>query len=96
MQGELQRVHETPQYKALEGEGSDKAQADEAWDYARSWSSSLIEDLFAGQLQSTLQCPHCGNQSHSFSDFLDVSLPLPIGHAACTIKVKHDCNPCMQ
>lgn len=94
VQGELQRVHGTPQYKALQGKGSDKAQADEAWEYARSWSSSLVEDVFAGQLQSTLRCPACGKRSHSFSDFLDLSLPLPkkTGRAACTIEVKHDCS----
>ena len=66
-----------PPYKELKGEGSVSQQADEAWEYAHSRSNSVIQDIFAGQLQSTLQCPDCQAESHSFDDFMDLSLALP-------------------
>lgn len=94
MQTELNRVKGKPPYKELKGEGSVKTQADEAWDYAHSRSSSVIQDVFAGQLQSTLQCPACGALSHTFDEFMDLSLPLPqesglsVRSPTCTIQVK--------
>lgn len=84
-----------PKYKELEGKGSVQEQADEACDYAPSWSSSsLADDAFTGQLRSTLQCPARGAQSHRFDNFQDLSLPLPqeSGPAGCTLKVKCDCS----
>ena len=94
MQTELNRVKGKPPYKELKGEGSVSAQANEAWDYAHSRSSSVIQDVFAGQLQSTLQCPACGTLSHTFDEFMDLSLPLPqkpsfgIRTPTCTIQVR--------
>lgn len=93
VQIELNRVKGKPPYRELKGEGSLKAQADEAWDYAHSRSSSVIQDVFAGQLQSTLQCPACGALSHTFDEFMDLSLPLPqksslsMRRPTCTIQV---------
>ena len=81
-----------PPYKELKGEGSVSAQAEEAWSYGQSRSRSVIQDIFAGQLQSTLQCPDCGTCSHTFDDFLDISLPLPCKsshRAVCTIQVRN-------
>ena len=84
-----------PPYKELKGEGSVNAQAEEAWDYAHSRSSSVVQDIFAGQLQSTLQCPVCGALSHTFDEFMDLSLPLPqkpglsVRTPSCTIQVNH-------
>ena len=83
-------------YKELKGEGTVSQQADEAWEYAHSRSNSVIQDIFAGQLQSTLECPACHAQSHTFDEFMDLSLPLPQkashslrGGSTCTIQVKH-------
>ena len=82
-----------PPYKELKGEGSVSQQADEAWEYAHSRSSSVIQDIFAGQLQSTLQCPDCHAESHTFDEFMDLSLPLPQQGglrrrtSSCTIQV---------
>ena len=97
MQTELNRVKGKPPYRELKGEGSLAQQADEAWDYAHSRSSSVIQDVFAGQLQSTLQCPHCNGLSHTFDEFMDLSLPLPQksgfslrGRHSCTIQVVKD------
>jgi len=42
-----------PWYKELEGKGEEEFQAEEAWDYARSWADSAIDDIFGGLLQST-------------------------------------------
>lgn len=93
LQTELNRVKGKPPYKELKGEGSINAQADEAWDYGHSRSNSVIQDIFAGQLQSTLQCPACGALSHTFDEFMDLSLPLPqtaglsVRSPTCTIQV---------
>ncbi len=83
-----------PAYKELKGEGTVSQQADEAWEYAHSRSNSVIQDIFAGQLQSTLECPACHALSHTFDEFMDLSLPLPqkSGHSlrggkTCTIQV---------
>lgn len=77
MQKELDRVQGPLPYKELKGKGTVSAQAEEAWDYARSRSSSVINDLFAGQLQSTVTCPACGVESHSFEDFYHLSCLCP-------------------
>lgn len=84
-----------PPYKELKGEGSVGAQAEEAWQYARSRSTSIISDVFAGQFQSTLQCPVCGASSHTFDEFLDVSLELPeqlVKGSTITLQVKYTCG----
>lgn len=88
---------QTTLYMELEGEESLKTPADEAWDFSRSKSSSVFADLFAGQLQNTLQCPHpgCRQFSHTFTDFYDLSLPLALestSGSACNIQVSNACT----
>ena len=34
-------------------------QAEEAFGYARSWNDSIVDDIFGGLLQSTIQCQAC-------------------------------------
>lgn len=83
-------------YKELKGEGSAKAQADEAWEYVCSRSSSVIKDIFTGQSQSTLQCPHCAATSYKFEEFVHLSLPLPQKpnlKSVCTMQVKKPVVP---
>ena len=94
VQTELNRVKGKAPYKELKGEGTVSQQADEAWEYAHSRSNSIIQDIFAGQLQSTLECPACHALSHTFDEFMDLSLPLPQkgsrslrGGSTCTIQV---------
>lgn len=87
MQADGNRVLQRPAYKDLEGKGSVAEQAEEAWTLTRRSSSSVIEDLFAGQLMSTLTCPDCGAQSHCFTEVLDLSLPLLRGRELNTIQV---------
>lgn len=66
-----------PLYRELSGRGTETEQADAAAAYARSWHDSMIDDLFGGQLQSTLTCNTCGWQSHCFDPCLGVSVPIP-------------------
>lgn len=47
--------------------------------------NSAIQDLFRGQLQSTVQCPHCRACSRKLDDFMDISLPLP-GQASLSMR----------
>ena len=51
-------------------------QALQAWHAERAAHSSIISDLFEGQLQSSLQCSVCYDTSHNFEAFQDLSLPL--------------------
>ena len=52
-------------------------QAQQAWCAARARQSSLVSDLFEGQLQSSLTCGSCRATCHNFEAFQDLSLPLP-------------------
>ena len=52
-------------------------QAQQAWCTARGQQSSIISDLFEGQLQSSLTCSSCRATCHNFESFQDLSLPLP-------------------
>jgi ubiquitin C-terminal hydrolase len=79
LQSELNRVKAKPKYKELEGKGEEEAQAEEAWEYSRSWADSAIDDIFGGQLQSTVECSICHHRSHCFDPFLDLSVPIPRG-----------------
>ncbi|KAI5058567.1 hypothetical protein GOP47_0026737 [Adiantum capillus-veneris] len=47
------------------------------WNYHKSLNDSLIQDIFCGQLQSSIECSVCRMTSHCFDPFLDLSLPLP-------------------
>ncbi len=58
-QSECNRVVGKPQYRELEGKGSEEQQSQEAEAYARSWNDSFVDDTFGGQLQSTIQCQVC-------------------------------------
>lgn len=56
LQEECNRVRGKPSYRELKGEGPEEAQAAEAATYAREWHDSVVDDVFGGLLQSTLQC----------------------------------------
>ncbi len=76
-----------PPYKELAGKGSVAEQAEEAWAYTRACNSSVIDDIFGGQLQSTIKCSHCQASSHCFEFFLDLSLPIPKRRSTVTVQV---------
>ncbi|XP_024518206.1 ubiquitin carboxyl-terminal hydrolase 2 isoform X2 [Selaginella moellendorffii] len=50
--------------------------ADICWEHHKMWNNSVIQDIFCGQLQSTIECSVCHRKSHCFDPFLDLSLPL--------------------
>jgi len=39
--------------------------------------TTFIQDIFGGQLRSTIMCSACGSKSEVFESFLDLSLPIP-------------------
>lgn len=55
----------------------DEARA--AWEVYMRFNDSIVADLFAGQLQSTVRCLTCNTKSHCFDPFLDLSVPIPRG-----------------
>jgi ubiquitin C-terminal hydrolase len=59
LQSECDRNTRKPQYRELAGRGSEAEQAREAAEYARLWSDSVVDDVFGGLLQSTIQCQVC-------------------------------------
>ena len=86
-----------PLYRELTGKGTAQQQADEAWQNCCDWSSSIVQDIFGGHMQSTLTCPKCHVASFKFDFFMDLSLPVPEptltapnGSKACDLEV------CMQ
>ena len=48
-----------------------------AWQSYLRLNDSVVTDLFAGMLQSTLECQTCKNITHSFEPFLDLSVSIP-------------------
>ena len=52
-------------------------QADRAWSLHLARNDSDITRMFCGQLQSRISCLSCGNVSHCFDPFFDLSVPLP-------------------
>ncbi|KAK9862043.1 hypothetical protein WJX84_009291 [Apatococcus fuscideae] len=86
LQAELNKNKVKPPYKELSGKGSVAEQAEEAWAYTRACNSSIIDDIFGGQLQSTIQCSNCQACSHCFEYFLDLSLPIPKQRSSVTVQ----------
>ncbi|MCO5562653.1 hypothetical protein L7F22_016281 [Adiantum nelumboides] len=63
-------------YREYESRPEDEL-AEITWNYHKSLNDSLIQDIFCGQLQSSIECSVCKRTSHCFDPFLDLSLPLP-------------------
>ncbi|GIL67582.1 hypothetical protein Vafri_20952 [Volvox africanus] len=79
LQAECNRIRIKPVYRELQGKGSEEAQAAEAYDYARTWNDSIVDDIFGGLTQSTIQCHACKRLSHTFEPFLGLAVPIPGG-----------------
>jgi ubiquitin carboxyl-terminal hydrolase 8 len=67
----------TPINKQVYTNESDEKQAAKAWAQHLKRNSSVIVDLFQGQLKSTLRCAQCSYQSVTFDTFMYLSLPIP-------------------
>ena len=75
----VNRVQCQPPYESLEEwAGESEWQQSQRWfrNYT-SRNSSVITDLFAGQLRSEIRCLRCQRRRVAFDPFLDLSLPLP-------------------
>ncbi|GIY32273.1 ubiquitin carboxyl-terminal hydrolase 2 [Caerostris extrusa] len=69
---DINRVKCKPSFKGDYG-----GDAFKTWRRYRDTDDSLIVDLFAGQLKSTLKCMTCNNDSITYDPFWDLSLPVP-------------------
>lgn len=47
-----------------------------AWEHYKKYNISLLDQLFAGQLASRIECSKCHNVSTTYDPFLDLSLPV--------------------
>ncbi len=45
-----------PEYRELDGKGTQQEQANQAMDYFWSWHDSIIDDIFGGLLESSITC----------------------------------------
>lgn len=57
-----------------------------SWKRYKDTDDSLIVDLFAGQLKSTLRCTVCNNDSITYDPFWDLSLPIPEGSRNASLR----------
>ncbi|XP_055338032.1 ubiquitin carboxyl-terminal hydrolase 15-like [Paramacrobiotus metropolitanus] len=77
---DLNRIRKKP-YKEQNDEEdpnkSDAEKASESWEAYTARNSSVIVDLFCGQVRSVLKCPDCKKTSTTFDPMMYYSLPLP-------------------
>ena len=52
--------------------------ANTAWQQYLDFNDSIVTDIFAGQLQSTIECLTCANKSYCYDPFLDLSIPIKV------------------
>lgn len=90
-QSDCNRVRAKPRYVELSGKGSEFEQAEAARAYQLSWHDSIVEDLFVGQLQSTITCGSCGVASHCFDPVYSLALPLPARGGPVSVQVGGRC-----
>eukprot|EP00347_Sterkiella_histriomuscorum_P015390 403357200 len=75
---ELNRVTIKPPYKEENFDNlSVQEQSEGWWRYYKSRESSIIQDIFEGQLHIRTKCQLCGYESHKFDNFMDISVPVP-------------------
>ena len=95
LQEELCRIKGPLPYRQLKGEGSFGQQALEHWEGHQAREDSPILDIFGGQLQSMLQCPHCGHCSVCHTPLTHLTVPLLQSPPAqdCSLEVLNDLFP---
>ena len=67
-------------------------QSDKEWKIYKKLNSSIVDEIFAGQMISIVNCKRCGNISETFDPFLDLSLPIP----SKSFKKSHTINECLK
>ncbi|CAI5483358.1 unnamed protein product [Closterium sp. Yama58-4] len=73
-QSELPKCHSLPENLDQLPEAE---QAEALWRQHCVRFASPIQQIFCGQLQSTIECLTCHHRSHCFDPFLDLSVPIP-------------------
>ena len=83
---DLNRVITKPVYQEMTGNTNEnlKNVADRWWKYSLSRDSSVITDLFQGQLSSVITCKDCNYGSVSCDSFLCLNLPSPDSYMRST------------
>jgi len=72
MQDELNTVSRRDRLKYR-----DNMTQEEAWEVYTHNNNSKVDDLFAGQLRSSVVCSRCHHVSNTYDPFLDISISLP-------------------
>ncbi|CAB3219962.1 unnamed protein product [Arctia plantaginis] len=78
---DLNRVRQAPKAPIHHHDSDgrpDQVVAAEAWEQHTARNSSIMTDLFYGQLKSKVQCDTCARESVRFDAFNMLSLPLPM------------------
>lgn len=75
---DLNSVKRKPVYSAPDDSSMKDCKKSEIyWERYLSREKSMIQDLFVGQLKSTLTCTVCEHRSVTYDPFWDLSLPIP-------------------
>jgi len=75
---DLNSVKRKPTYSSVDDNSiKDCKKSEIYWERYLSREKSMIQDLFVGQLKSTLTCTICDHRSVTYDPFWDLSLPIP-------------------
>jgi ubiquitin C-terminal hydrolase len=76
---DLNRIRKQPKYEEINDNehDSEEIRSNRWWNNYKQRNDSVVVDLFAGQLKSTVKCNQCGYISTAFDPFMDLSLPIP-------------------
>uniref|UniRef100_A0A4W4EBN7 ubiquitinyl hydrolase 1 n=1 Tax=Electrophorus electricus TaxID=8005 RepID=A0A4W4EBN7_ELEEL len=72
----LDRIHEDVNSSSPSSCGNDRTS--ESPEHQTCVCHSFVQEHFQAQYKSSLTCPHCLKQSHTFDPFLCISLPIPL------------------
>eukprot|EP01022_Parablepharisma_sp_SALTPOND_P000922 TRINITY_DN105258_c1_g1_i1.p1 TRINITY_DN105258_c1_g1~~TRINITY_DN105258_c1_g1_i1.p1 ORF type:complete len:1270 (+),score=160.59 TRINITY_DN105258_c1_g1_i1:129-3812(+) len=70
---------------------------EEQWRQYQQKNSSIITDLFSGQMRTKITCPSCNNSVNKFETFLAISVPIPlINHLTVVCAPKEITTPAVK
>ena len=81
----FERVHDDLKSPSKLKSAREPTAAEKAWDLDMNGQSSIISQLFYGQLSSTITCPKCAATSTTYETFNTLTLSLP--NRNCTLDV---------
>ncbi|CAG9313705.1 unnamed protein product [Blepharisma stoltei] len=82
---DLNRADRTPLIRPLKSSEAQEIKAAKSWQNELIKNSSIIIDLFQGQLRSTLTCTECNFSAQTFEIFFSLSLDMPNKDRPATI-----------